>query len=193
MNFTIYPSSSSSSLSMPCFPVEEARNFCCSAASSVISKLLYAIFILIFAVAGATLGAVTGGFVGAKTKMGLMYGVAVGAMKGSFLSIKLLKISVIICSSNDLGVATRYHRLLQPINVHGLSKESMEKIPKMRIKEEKLWDSFRSRNSCSICLEEFLAWETVHRLPQCQHMFHVWCLQKWVRWHTSCPLCRRDF
>ncbi|KAE8704498.1 Calcium-dependent protein kinase 29 [Hibiscus syriacus] len=201
MNFIIHPCSS---FIMPCFPLEETRDFCCSAASSVISKLFYAIFIFIFAVVGATLGAVTGAFVGAKTKMGFMPGVAIGAIKGTFLSIKLLKISLIMCSSNDLALATRYH-LLQPINVHesttfiqvslneGLSKDSMENIPKLRITEENIWDSLRSRIPCSICLEEFLQWEIVHRLPQCNHMFHVSCLQKWVKSHKSCPLCRRNF
>ncbi|XP_039000271.1 NEP1-interacting protein-like 1 isoform X2 [Hibiscus syriacus] len=181
MNFIIHPCSS---FIMPCFPLEETRDFCCSAASSVISKLFYAIFIFIFAVVGATLGAVTGAFVGAKTKMGFMPGVAIGAIKGTFLSIKLLKISLIMCSSNDLALATRYH-LLQP--------DSMENIPKLRITEENIWDSLRSRIPCSICLEEFLQWEIVHRLPQCNHMFHVSCLQKWVKSHKSCPLCRRNF
>ncbi|KAL4272496.1 hypothetical protein GQ457_13G019430 [Hibiscus cannabinus] len=182
MSFTICPS-----FSISCFPVEEARDFCCSAASSLISKVLYAIFIFVFAVVGATLGAITGALVGAKTKTGLMHGVAVGSIKGSFLCIKLLEISLTICSSNDLALATRYRHLLQP--------DSMEKIPKMRITEENLWGrgSFRSRNPCSICLEDFFAWETVHSLPKCQHMFHVSCLQKWGRRRTSCPLCRRDF
>ncbi|KAK8309304.1 hypothetical protein V6Z12_D02G117300, partial [Gossypium hirsutum] len=138
---------------------------------------------------GATLGGLTGAFVGAKTKMGLMYGAAVGVKEGSFLSIKLFQISLLICSSNDSALATRY--LLQPINVfesatpfiqvpwnkEGLSEDSMDKIPKMRITEE----------------NDLLPWETVHRLPQCHHTFHISCVQKWLMGHKSCPLCRRNF
>ncbi|KAB2040884.1 hypothetical protein E1A91_D02G118700v1 [Gossypium mustelinum] len=186
MDFTICPSSS---FIMPCFLAQEARKFCCSAASAVITELFFAIFIFIFAVVGATLGGLTGAFVGAKTKMGLMYGAAVGVKEGSFLSIKLFQISLLICSSNDSALATRY--LLQPINVfesatpfiqvpwnkEGLSEDSMDKIPKMRITEE----------------NDLLPWETVHRLPQCHHTFHISCVQKWLMGHKSCPLCRRNF
>ncbi|KAG4158067.1 hypothetical protein ERO13_D02G099000v2 [Gossypium hirsutum] len=94
--------------------------------------------------------------------MGLMYGAAVGVKEGSFLSIKLFQISLLICSSNDSALATRY--LLQPINVfesatpfiqvpwnkEGLSEDSMDKIPKMRITEENV---LSNTNPCSICLE----------------------------------------
>ncbi|KAH1097219.1 hypothetical protein J1N35_014140 [Gossypium stocksii] len=199
MDFTICPSSS---FIMPCFLAQEARKFCCSAASAVITELFFAIFIFIFAVVGATLGGLTGAFVGAKTKMGLMHEAAVGVMEGSFLSIKLFQISLLICSSNDSALATRY--LLQPINVfesttpfiqvpwnkEGLSEDSMDKIPNMRITEENVPSN---TNPCSICLEDLLPWETVHRLPQCHHMFHISCVQKWLMGQKSCPLCRRNF
>ncbi|MBA0745724.1 hypothetical protein Gogos_008288, partial [Gossypium gossypioides] len=59
---------------------------------------------------GATLGALTGAFVGTKTKMGCLHGAMVGAIKGSFFSINLFKISLRICSSDD--ISTTY--LLQP-------------------------------------------------------------------------------
>ncbi|XP_022772618.1 NEP1-interacting protein 1-like [Durio zibethinus] len=185
---------------MSCFPVEEARELCCSAVSAVITKLFYAIFIFIFAVVGATLGAVTGAFVGAKTKIGCLHGAAVGAIKGSFLTVKLFKISVIVWSSDNMS--TSY--LLQLINPFDsrfnkvpenerLSKSSTEKIPKIRITEENIWDSSRNRICCSICLQDFLPGEIVHSLPQCHHMFHMSCIGKWQIGHKSCPLCRRNF
>ncbi|KAB2093491.1 hypothetical protein E1A91_A02G099800v1 [Gossypium mustelinum] len=175
MDFTICPSSSfimhSEHKGRYSYTDCTSRKFCCSAASAVITELFFAIFIFIFAVVGATLGGLTGAFVGAKTKMGLMHGAAVGVMKGSFLSIKLFQISLLICSSNDSALATRY--LLQPINVfesttpfiqvpwnkEGLSVDSMDKIPKMRITEENV---LSNTNPCSIGLEDLLPWETVH-------------------------------
>ncbi|XP_021284163.1 NEP1-interacting protein 1-like [Herrania umbratica] len=199
MDLSLCPSAS---FIMSCFPAEEARELCCLATSAVISKLFYAIFISIFAVVGATLGALTGAYVGAKTKIGCLHGATVGAVKGSFFSIKFFKISLIVCSSDD--VATRY--LLQSINAldstfnqvpwnipEGLSKESIQNIPKIRITEENVWDSSRNRISCSICLQDFLQGEVVHSLPHCHHMFHVSCIQKWLGEHKSCPLCRRSF
>ncbi|XP_040949966.1 NEP1-interacting protein 1 isoform X3 [Gossypium hirsutum] len=128
---------------------------------------------------GATLGALTGAFVGAKTKMGCLHGAMVGAIKGSFFSINLFKISLRICRSDD--ISTTY--LLQPVSVfystfnevirNELSKDSMAKIPKTRITEQNVWDSFRNRISCSICLEDFTPGEIAHSLPQCHHMFHT--------------------
>ncbi|XP_052885674.1 NEP1-interacting protein-like 1 [Gossypium arboreum] len=96
---------------MPYFPAEEARELCCSAASLVISKLFHAIFIFIFSVVGATLGAMVGAFVGAKTKIGWLHGASVGAIRGSFFSIKLFEFSLIVCSSDDM--ATSY--FFQPV------------------------------------------------------------------------------
>ncbi|MBA0836849.1 hypothetical protein Goarm_009041 [Gossypium armourianum] len=92
-------------------PVEETRELCCSAASALVTKLSYAIFIFLFAV-GATLGALTGAFVGTQTKMGCLHGAMVGAIKGSFFSINLFKISLRIFRSDD--ISTTY--LLQPVS-----------------------------------------------------------------------------
>ncbi|XVF35911.1 hypothetical protein REPUB_Repub19eG0012500 [Reevesia pubescens] len=103
MHLSISPSPS---LIISCFSAEEARELCCSAASAVITKLLYAIFIFIFAVVGATFGALIGAFVGAKTNIGCLHGATIGAIKGSYYSIKFLKILLIVCSSDDM--VTRY-------------------------------------------------------------------------------------
>ncbi|OMO75476.1 hypothetical protein COLO4_26093 [Corchorus olitorius] len=99
----------SPSIIVSCFPAEEARELCCSATLAVISKLFYAIFFLIFAMVGGILGALTGAFVGAKTKTGCLHGATVGAVKGSHFSIKFFKISLQVCSSDDMY-------LFQPIN-----------------------------------------------------------------------------
>ncbi|KAG8492151.1 hypothetical protein CXB51_015715 [Gossypium anomalum] len=184
---------------MPCFPAEDATALCCSAASLVISKLFHAIFIFIFSVVGATLGAMVGAFVGAKTKIGWLHGATVGAIRGSFFSIKLFEFSLIVCSSDDM--ATSY--FFQPINAFdsafngvprsgGVSKESIRNMPTIIITEENVWDSSRNPISCSICLQNFMHGEIVHSLPHCHHMFHISCIEKWLVGHKSCPLCRRN-
>lgn len=43
---------------------------------------------------------------------------------------------------------------------------------------------------CSICLGEFKLHERVRVLPECAHLFHVTCIDKWLEHHSSCPLCR---
>ncbi|XP_052883945.1 NEP1-interacting protein 1-like isoform X2 [Gossypium arboreum] len=179
-------------------PVEETRELCCSAASALVTKLSYAIFIFLFAV-GATLGALTGAFVGTKTKMGCLHGAMVGAIKGSFFSINLFKISLRICSS-EIRVSKSFHTevsvfysTFNEVIRNELSKDSMAKIPKTRITEQNVWDSFRNRISCSICLVDFTPGEIAHSLPHCHHMFHTSCNKQWLMQHKSCPLCRRKF
>ncbi|KAF8732926.1 hypothetical protein HU200_015276 [Digitaria exilis] len=43
---------------------------------------------------------------------------------------------------------------------------------------------------CAICLGLVRAGEAVRRLPACGHLFHAGCIEKWLRAHATCPLCR---
>ncbi|OQU76505.1 LOW QUALITY PROTEIN: hypothetical protein SORBI_3010G157100 [Sorghum bicolor] len=40
---------------------------------------------------------------------------------------------------------------------------------------------------CAVCLEDVRAGEM---LPACRHVFHVDCVDVWLRSHRTCPLCR---
>ncbi|CAN6237715.1 unnamed protein product [Urochloa humidicola] len=46
--------------------------------------------------------------------------------------------------------------------------------------------------TCSVCLEEVRGGEMVRSLPECRHVFHVGCIDPWLQWHVTCPLCRSD-
>ncbi|CAN1122270.1 NEP1-interacting protein 1 [Linum perenne] len=74
----------------------------------------------------------------------------------------------------------------------GLPGDSVEKIPKIKITNKNNVDASGDRVSCSVCLQDFQLGETVRSLPQCHHMFHLPCIDKWLLRHASCPLCRRD-
>ena len=43
---------------------------------------------------------------------------------------------------------------------------------------------------CSVCLEAFRKGEKVRSLPQCGHVFHRACVDRWLRMHSACPMCR---
>ncbi|XP_076888167.1 RING-H2 finger protein ATL78-like [Bidens hawaiensis] len=45
---------------------------------------------------------------------------------------------------------------------------------------------------CVICLGDFCKGERVKILPKCNHGFHVRCIDKWLRSHSSCPTCRQS-
>nr|CAB3468114.1 unnamed protein product [Digitaria exilis] len=45
----------------------------------------------------------------------------------------------------------------------------------------------RSGVLCAVCLEDVRPGEM---LPACGHLFHVGCVDAWLRAHRTCPLCR---
>ncbi|KAF8754843.1 hypothetical protein HU200_011380 [Digitaria exilis] len=48
----------------------------------------------------------------------------------------------------------------------------------------------RSGVLCAVCLEDVRPGEMVRQLPACGHLFHVGCVDAWLRAHRTCPLCR---
>lgn len=45
---------------------------------------------------------------------------------------------------------------------------------------------------CSVCLEDYKPVDVIRLLPECGHMFHVSCVDKWLRVHPTCPVCRNS-
>ena len=48
------------------------------------------------------------------------------------------------------------------------------------------------RQPCSVCLDPITAKQLWRRLP-CSHGMHAHCADPWLRTHTTCPVCVRDF
>lgn len=43
---------------------------------------------------------------------------------------------------------------------------------------------------CSICLRDYKYDGVLRVLPNCEHFFHLKCIDPWLRIHPKCPLCR---
>nr|XP_010907478.1 putative RING-H2 finger protein ATL71 [Elaeis guineensis] len=43
---------------------------------------------------------------------------------------------------------------------------------------------------CSICLADYKDTDVLRVLPDCGHLFHLSCVDPWLRSHPTCPLCR---
>ncbi|KAE8730814.1 putative hydrolase [Hibiscus syriacus] len=43
---------------------------------------------------------------------------------------------------------------------------------------------------CSVCLTMLEEEDMARVLPNCRHIFHAECIDKWLSLHSTCPLCR---
>ncbi|CAL9071509.1 unnamed protein product [Musa textilis] len=47
------------------------------------------------------------------------------------------------------------------------------------------------RESCVICLEDFVGGQKLWELPRCKHRFHEKCIREWLlKPSNTCPICR---
>jgi hypothetical protein len=70
---------------------------------------------------------------------------------------------------------------------HGLDASVLKSLPVsvFNSKEEDGLDL-----ECSVCLSEVVQGEKLRVLPQCNHRFHIDCIDMWFQSHSTCPLCR---
>ncbi|KAG6414831.1 hypothetical protein SASPL_122205 [Salvia splendens] len=52
-------------------------------------------------------------------------------------------------------------------------------------------DEEEGGDDCAVCLRRIEAWHNVRELGNCEHAFHVECLDSWIdRGGETCPVCR---
>ncbi|KAL3650550.1 hypothetical protein CASFOL_006953 [Castilleja foliolosa] len=73
--------------------------------------------------------------------------------------------------------------------ISGLDGPTIESYPKITLGESRRLLK-PDDNMCAICLSEYMPKETLRSIPECQHCFHVDCIDKWLRFNSSCPVCR---
>lgn len=76
--------------------------------------------------------------------------------------------------------------------VLGLEKPDIEAYPKIVLGESRRLPRPNNESPCAICLCDFVRNDTVRCVPECQHCFHVDCLDEWLRLSATCPLCRNS-
>ena len=47
-------------------------------------------------------------------------------------------------------------------------------------------------SDCAICHEDIDGEELLRNLPGCNHTFHQFCIDNWLRQNPTCPLCRNN-
>lgn len=50
--------------------------------------------------------------------------------------------------------------------------------------------SHNDLHDCAICLSEYTEGDECRMLPNCSHVFHSQCIDRWFASQSNCPLCR---
>nr|XP_009761315.1 PREDICTED: putative RING-H2 finger protein ATL50 [Nicotiana sylvestris] len=45
---------------------------------------------------------------------------------------------------------------------------------------------------CAVCLNDVIGDNSCWRLLKCDHIFHIECVDAWLQYNWTCPLCRRQ-
>ncbi|XP_068643544.1 E3 ubiquitin-protein ligase At4g11680-like [Aristolochia californica] len=83
--------------------------------------------------------------------------------------------------SNMLG----YNMNLGSVD-RGASDDQLSCLPKWKFKEVS-----DENSECCICLARYRDKEEVRQLP-CSHLFHLRCVDQWLRIISCCPLCKQE-
>ncbi|KAB1215201.1 NEP1-interacting protein 1 [Morella rubra] len=75
--------------------------------------------------------------------------------------------------------------------VKGLSDNCLKRLPMHKFHSRKIIESCHDLICCFICLQDFEDEESVRGLPNCGHLFHVDCVDRWLTIQGTCPVCRQ--
>ncbi|KGN44159.1 NEP1-interacting protein-like 1 [Cucumis sativus] len=172
--------------------------------TEALKMITFALFLSLLALVGASVGTVIGAFKG--------HGTGIGAIAGAAVALQIFSSSASghrYCLSREaimerlmdgkglMNWASNfseymYREISEFVDVagescvEGLSMESVQMLPVCEYDHTTV-----NSISCSICLEEFEDGEIGRILPNCDHFFHVVCIDQWLHLHGSCPFCRK--
>ena len=90
----------------------------------------------------------------------------------------------------DMSESDAYQRQLQQLfHLHdsGLDQAFIDALPVFLYKEI---IGLKEPFDCAVCLCEFLEQDKLRLLPNCNHAFHIDCIDTWLLSNSTCPLCR---
>ncbi|KAL8121880.1 RING-H2 finger protein ATL16-like [Apium graveolens] len=78
------------------------------------------------------------------------------------------------------------------IESRGLDESVIRSIPIFQFKKLENQDPEKgiSFSECAVCLNEFHEQEKLRMIPNCNHLFHIDCIDVWLQNNANCPLCR---
>ncbi|KAL2534523.1 putative RING-H2 finger protein ATL71 [Abeliophyllum distichum] len=138
----------------------------------------------------------SGGFLGSENISGFGYGIGVSV--GILLLITTITVASYYCTRNTTTQFAPPRRAAAPpsdaeqhcvIDV-GLDETTITSYPKLLYSEAKVNHKDSTATCCSICLADYKNSDMLRGLPDCGHLFHLRCVDPWLRLHPTCPVCR---
>lgn len=75
----------------------------------------------------------------------------------------------------------------------GLDDATLRSFPKLLYAHAKLHkDKSTASCCCSVCLADYKDKDMLRLLPDCGHLFHLKCVDPWLRLNPTCPICRNS-
>ncbi|KAI3891359.1 hypothetical protein MKX03_031455 [Papaver bracteatum] len=94
------------------------------------------------------------------------------------------------------GYNDRNHQTQTELSTEGTSRNGLDESTLRSYPQMVLSESLRFLNPentvCSICLADYKPKDTLRSIPECNHYFHVNCIDGWLRMNGSCPVCRKS-
>ncbi|KAJ7981553.1 RING-H2 finger protein [Quillaja saponaria] len=91
----------------------------------------------------------------------------------------------------QLGLTVALARSNEPPKT-GLDPTIIAALPKFVFKRQNSNNSQDGGIECAVCLNVLEDEERARKLPNCKHIFHVDCIDKWLSSHSTCPICRTE-
>ncbi|KAL8204851.1 hypothetical protein R6Q57_010474 [Mikania cordata] len=138
----------------------------------------------------------SGGFLGSENIGGFGYGI--GISFGILLLIITITLASYYCTrstQSSLSPSNNRWRHAQPDSAHcvidmGLDEATLLSYPIVTYSDVKIKRKDSGSSCCSICLADYKEKDLLRELPDCGHLFHVKCVDPWLRLNPTCPNCR---
>ncbi|CAK9136193.1 unnamed protein product [Ilex paraguariensis] len=74
----------------------------------------------------------------------------------------------------------------------GIDEATLQSYPMLLYSEVRVKnkDATTTATCCSICLADYKGSDMLRLLPDCGHLFHLECVDPWLRRNPTCPVCR---
>ncbi|AEC09176.1 Zinc finger RING-type [Arabidopsis suecica] len=136
------------------------------------------------------------GLLGTDDIGGFRYGIGVSI--GVLLLITTITLTSYYCTRNQLSsspsqtnqdstrIHHHHHHVIIDV-VPGLDEDTIQSYPKILYSEAK---GPTTASCCAICLGDYKGKHLLRQLPDCNHLFHLKCIDTWLRLNPTCPVCR---